>query len=108
MPALLELAEELYADGDPLDGADTIPLLSVAGGGRGLDAEYQLRLSLPLSSDAEVELARVDDELAVMVDGRRRLVALPAVLCRCQVTGAEVDGEGLLVRFRPDPRLWMR
>jgi arsenite-transporting ATPase len=110
VPALLELAAELYADAGPLDdgGEPERPLLSVSGGGRGLDAEYELRIALPLTEDAELDLARVDDELAITVDGRRRLVALPPALRRCVVTGAEVDDSGLAVRLRPDPELWMR
>ena len=110
VPALLELAAELYADDDPLaiGGEGERPLLEVSGGGRGLDAEFELRIAVPLTDDADLDLARVDDELAITVDGRRRLVALPAALRRCVVTGAEVDARGLAVRLRPDPELWLR
>jgi arsenite-transporting ATPase len=108
VPALLALAQELYADGDPLGeaGSAVAPLLSVSGTGRGLDARYRLRIAVPLGIDAELDLARVGDELALTVDGRRRLIILPPVLRRCEVTGAEVDGEGILVSFQPDPALW--
>ncbi|GAA3437784.1 ArsA family ATPase [Kutzneria kofuensis] len=106
VPALLELAGELYPDGDPLavSTASTEPLLSVGASETG----YQLRVSFPLDVDADLDLARVDDELAITVDGRRRLVALPAALRRCEVTGAEIVDGGLLVDFEPDPRLWIR
>lgn len=109
-PALLGLAAELYGDSDPLAEADVTvpPLLSVRGQGRELDARFELRVAVPLPPDADVDLARVDDDLALTVDGRRRLIALPAVLRRCRVTGAEVDDEGLLVSFQPDPRRWLR
>ena len=40
--------------------------------------------------------------------GVRRLVALPAVLRRCAVTRARLDGDDLRVTFRPDPAQWMR
>ena len=40
--------------------------------------------------------------------GVRRLVALPAVLRRCTVTRARLDGDDLRVAFRPDPALWLR
>jgi hypothetical protein len=36
------------------------------------------------------------------------LVALPAALRRCAVTGARLDGDDLRVAFRPDPTRWMR
>ena len=111
LPALLAVADQLYPsaalpDAVPVAGAG--PSVQVTGTGSREDADYALRLALPLLGDAEVDLARVGDELAVTVEGRRTLVALPAALRRCQVTGAEVDETGLVVRFRPDPALWMR
>ncbi|GAB3281335.1 ArsA family ATPase [Parasphingorhabdus pacifica] len=106
--ALRELGAELYADQDPLAGADAAPLMEVTGGGRSLSSEYGLRISLPLHEDAELDLARISDELAITVDGRRRLVALPSVLRRCVVTGAVAGDDGLTVTFRPDPDQWMR
>jgi arsenite-transporting ATPase len=110
VPALLALAEDLYGDEDPL-GSDPVRstgLLSVSGTGRGLDARYRLRIAVPLSADADVDLARVGDELALTVNGRRRLIALPPVLRRCTVSGADTDDGGLLVHFRPDPTQWPR
>ncbi|WP_189059208.1 ArsA family ATPase [Longimycelium tulufanense] len=106
--ALAALAHELYGDDDPLAGAALAPLVSVEGAGRSLDAEYRLRLALPLGPETDIDLARVGDELAVTVAGRRRLVALPPVLRRCEVTDASAEADGLVVCFRPDPRLWMR
>lgn len=106
--ALLELGEELHGDSDPLGGAGREPAMEVTGGGRSLDAEYALRIAVPLHGGAELDLARIGDELAVTVDGRRRLVALPAVLRRCIVIGAEAGDDGVTVAFRPDPELWMR
>jgi len=103
--ALLDVAQGLYQGRDPLEGvADDRPLLAVERTG---DQEYTLRVALPVG-DSSLDLARVDDDLAVTVDGRRRLVALPSLLKRCLVTGAELDDTGLAVRFAPDPDLWMR
>jgi arsenite-transporting ATPase len=109
VPALLELAQRLYADDDPLydtDGVGSTPLLTVSGTGAGLAARYRLRIAVPLRDDTDVDLARVGDELALTVDSRRRLIALPPLLRRCQVTGADVDPGGVLVHFQPDPALW--
>lgn len=110
VPALLELAEQLYGSVDPLAAttSTSTPLLSVSGGGSDLNSTFELRINLPLDQLAEVELVRVDDELALTVDGRRRLIALPAALCRCEISSAEVDAAGVLVRLRPNPALWMR
>jgi arsenite-transporting ATPase len=110
LPALLELAEQL-GEGAGLLGepSPAPPLLTVEhAGGRGLDSEYLLRDAVPLLDETDPELARVGDELAVTAAGHRRLITLPSVLRRCLLTTADVDGDGLLVRFRPDPALWMR
>ncbi|MGI5501782.1 ArsA family ATPase [Lentzea sp. CA-135723] len=107
VPALLEVAEQLYGSADPLPGdADATSMLEVSGSGRGLDARYSLRIALPLADDTELDLARVGDDLALTVDSRRRLVALPSLLRRCIVTDAEMDSGGVTVGFRPDPSLW--
>ncbi|MFD9702256.1 ArsA family ATPase [Lentzea sp. NPDC059081] len=108
VPALLEVATQLYGDADPLPGPAAVSesMLEVSGSGRGLDARYSLRIALPLADDTELDLARVGDDLALTVDGRRRLVALPSLLRRCIVTGAEMDSGGVTVGFRPDPSLW--
>ncbi|GAA1348082.1 ArsA family ATPase [Catellatospora bangladeshensis] len=104
LAALLDVAERLYAGADPLaGGAPGGPLLEVEPVGD----EYRLRLALRVG-DSDLDLARVGDDLAVTVDGRRRLIALPSLLRRCAVVGAELDDTGLAVRFRPDPDLWMR
>ncbi|MBO0839870.1 MAG: ArsA family ATPase [Sciscionella sp.] len=102
VPALLALAQQLYGDEDPRNGqALQAPLLSVTGGGRGADVEYRLRIAVPLGADATPDLARIGDDLAVTVDGRRRLIALPSVLRRCDVLGAEFDQAGVVVRLAP-------
>ncbi|NUT95282.1 MAG: ArsA family ATPase [Saccharothrix sp.] len=104
LPALLEIAAGLYGDTDPLEGtAAEGPLVDVVRVGD----EYELRLAVAVG-DSDLDLVRVGDDLAVTVDGRRKLVALPSLLRRCVVVGAELDDTGLAVRFRPDPDLWMR
>ncbi|GAB3477265.1 ArsA family ATPase [Amycolatopsis cihanbeyliensis] len=97
LPALRAIAEELYGGHDPLDGEDApaAPLLRVSE----VDNGYELRVALPLSKDAAVDLARVEDDLAITVDGFRRLIALPELLRPCRVTGAEAGARGLLVSF---------
>ncbi|MFD9891104.1 ArsA family ATPase [Amycolatopsis sp. NPDC059027] len=95
LPALLEIAQELYDGFDPLsgNGKTVTPLLKVVEDGDG----YRLRVAIPLRRDAEVDLARVDDDLAITVDGFRRLIALPETLRPCRITGAESDADGLVV-----------
>jgi arsenite-transporting ATPase len=112
VPALVELGEALYGGNDPLDGASAPPLFAVCrtrGTGRELDSEFELVLRLPgIERRTALELARIDDDLAITVGGVRRLIALPAVLTRCEVVGARVGTDELVVLFRPDPATWMR
>ncbi|TVT38728.1 ArsA family ATPase [Amycolatopsis rhizosphaerae] len=99
--ALLEIAGDLYGEGDPLpDKAEGIaPLLEVSE----MEGEYRLRVAMPLGAGSRVDLARVDDDLAITVDGFRRLVALPEVLRSCHITGAESDARGLVVSLTRRP-----
>jgi arsenite/tail-anchored protein-transporting ATPase len=112
VPALLEIAGNLYGDTDPAaPGTPGPPLLTVrrtAGSGTSRDSEFELLLRLPGAADGPLDLARVGDELAVAVGPVRRMVALPSVLRRCSVTGARLDGDDLVVVFRPDPAVWVR
>ncbi|WP_158882651.1 ArsA family ATPase [Amycolatopsis anabasis] len=102
LPALLEIFTELYRGGNPLsgNGKGVTPLLQVSE----VDSGYQLRVALPLGRDAAVDLARIDDDLAVTVDGFRRLIALPELLRPCHVTGAESDAGGLVISLSPGRR----
>jgi arsenite-transporting ATPase len=95
LAALLEIAREVYDGADPLagNGSSAPPLLQVSE----VDGGYRLRVSLPLARDTTLDLARVDDDLAITVDGFRRLIALPELLRPCRITGAESDSQGVLV-----------
>ena len=110
--ALLVLAGRLWGDDDPAaEQPPATPLLAVrrtSGSGRSLDSEFELALHLPGAASAPLDLTRIGDELAVTVAGLRRMVALPAVLRRCTVIRARLDGDDLRVAFRPDPALWLR
>lgn len=114
VPALRELAEELYGElpgADPVPDTDPAPLLSVstvpappAGAQDG--PEYLLTLQLPLAERGEVAASRSGDELVVTVAGHRRVLALPSVLRRCAVAGGSAADGRLVLRFRPDPQYW--
>jgi arsenite/tail-anchored protein-transporting ATPase len=113
VPALLEIARSLYGGDDPAApvAAAAEPLLRVrrtAGTGTSVDSAFELVMRLPAVADGPLDLARVDDELAVTAGATRRMVALPSVLRRCTVTGAHLDGDDLRVAFVPDPAVWLR
>ncbi|HEX8970475.1 ArsA family ATPase [Oryzihumus sp.] len=105
--ALADLA--LVREGDP--GAASSEALLAPAAHRGLSLErdgtaYVLSLPLPLVTAAEVDLKRRGDELLVAVGDHRRVLSLPSVLRRCDVTGAGVRDGALRVRFVPDEKVW--
>ena len=104
LAALTALGQELY-DGDPAAPCAEAPeLLGVR---RSADG-FELSLALPLARLEDLELTRTGDELAVTVGGHRRVLALPSALRRCTIAGAVLADGRLVVRFEPDPAVWMR
>ncbi|WP_345417012.1 ArsA family ATPase [Pseudonocardia xishanensis] len=110
--ALLAVAGALYGAADPVAvGPDTEPGLRVertAGTGTSRDSEFELALRLPGAAHGPLDLTRVGDELVVTVGVTRRRVSLPAVLRRCEVVGARLEDDDLIVTFVPDPAVWMQ
>ena len=93
---LLDLAREVYGDGDPLGGGVAArPPMTVSTRLGGL----VVSMPLPLVSQDDVRLARKGDELVVSVGSYRRLLSLPAGLARHRVSGARVHDGELQVRF---------
>jgi arsenite/tail-anchored protein-transporting ATPase len=97
--ALPALAREVYDDGDPLATSRARGPFRISSGEHGA----VLRLSLPLVSRAEVDLARNGDDLVVTVGSYRRLITLPSGLARYRIAGARVEQGELQVRFVEDP-----
>ena len=97
---LLGIAKELYGGADPMTGHGraVAPLLDVAATAEG----HRMRIGMALEPSAAIDLARVDDDLAVTVDGFRRLIALPELLRRCRITGADASADGLTVFLAHD------
>lgn len=113
VPALLEIARRLYGDDDPAAPAttpahDLLRVHRTAGIGTSKDSEFELVVALPGADGAPLDLTRVGDELAITAGGTRRMVALPSVLRRCEVTGARLHGDELRIVFTPDPAVWVR
>ncbi|SDP53045.1 arsenite-transporting ATPase [Actinopolyspora xinjiangensis] len=105
---LLELGGEIYGGTDPIASTERAPVIEVDRDGNGPEPRYTLRIAVPLTRGAELDLARIGDELAVTVDGHRRLITLPSVLRRCVAVEATAGDDGVRVTFRPDPAQWMR
>jgi arsenite-transporting ATPase len=104
VPALSDLATELYGDDDALASPTGEGPFRIDRTDRGA----VLHLALPYVSRADVDLARNGDELVITLRGAdpgsgvgsyRRLLTLPAVLARYRTTGARVERGELQVRF---------
>ena len=102
LPALLEVAAELYGSDDPLGPPPDGELVTVRADGDG----FVLQVVLPLADRDDVAVARSGDELVLTVGGHRRLLSLPSVLRRCTAGGARLVDGRLAVRFAPDPDRW--
>lgn len=107
LQALTALGAAIYA-GDPIGPVPGRSALQVE---RTVDG-FALALALPGALRGELTLARSGDDLVVGVGPERRVLTLPSALRRCTVEGARLLDEGaatrLVVRFTPDPDLWMR
>ena len=105
LPALAAWAQDVYGDADPTaHGAAGEAPLAVE---RTTDG-FALVLSLPFAERGDVALVRRGDEVVVTVGGHRRVLALPSALRRCTLDGAVLRDGRLVVRFTPDPDLWLR
>ena len=105
LAALTAFGQELYDGADP--GQDVADLPSLLEVGRTADG-FELSLALPLAHKEDLDLTRTGDELTVTVSGHRRVLALPSALRRCRVGGARLVDGRLVIRFEPDPAVWMR
>ncbi|WSJ20092.1 ArsA family ATPase [Nocardia sp. NBC_01327] len=97
----------------PMLGTDVDGVLSVSAGpvvrleaGAGVHSVFAMRMHLPVVDPSTLQLGRVEDDLIVGADGVRRRLRLAPVLRRCTVDAAELDGDQLVIRFRPDPQVW--
>lgn len=87
VPALVALAEEVFAETDPFAAATAEPPFRVTRTATGAVAH----LALPGVDAAQVDLARHGDELVITVGSYRRLLTLPSGLARWKVAGARVE-----------------
>lgn len=97
----------------PMLGTDADGVLYSAPGpvvrlesGAGVQSVFAMRMHLPVVDASTLRLGRVEDDLIVGADGVRRRLRLAPVLRRCTVDAAELDGDQLVIRFRPDPQVW--
>jgi arsenite/tail-anchored protein-transporting ATPase len=95
---LAAFGAELYGDDDPFAPVTGDEPLRVERTGD----DVRMSLALPFADRPDVDLARHGRDLVVTVGSYRRVIALPALMQRCQVAGARLDDGWLRIRFRHD------
>ncbi|MDN5697167.1 MAG: TRC40/GET3/ArsA family transport-energizing ATPase, partial [Rubrobacter sp.] len=97
--ALSELAEDVFAEHEPLDvifrGSSHDIVKSEDGG-------YEVIFNLPLADKSDMDLSKKGAELYVRVGGYKRNVMLPDSLARLTAKGASFEGDSLKVRLQED------
>jgi arsenite-transporting ATPase len=98
LEALAGLAEDVFADGDPLRvffrGAAHDIVKSNGG--------YELVLNLPLVDKKSVDLSKKGTELLIRIGGYKRNVLLPDSMVNLRAVGAKIEGDKLRVRLASD------
>jgi arsenite-transporting ATPase len=98
LEALAALAEDVFADGDPLRvffrGAAHDIVKSNGG--------YELVLNLPLVDKKSVDLSKKGTELLIRIGGYKRNVLLPDSMVNLRAVGAKIEGDKLRVRLASD------
>lgn len=95
--ALARHGRELFANAEPDALLSDAPRMSFRREGRA----YVAVLPLPGADPAQLDVAKIDDELTVTVGVRRRIVRLPRRFAPLDLRAARLDGGMLEVRFEP-------
>jgi len=95
---LRELADQIYADRNPLERFYTEEPYQLIKE----NANYRLRLKLPFVSKKDVELNKVYDELVIRIGGFKRHILLPRQVASLNSVSAKMEGEYLNVIFEGD------
>ncbi|GAB3263002.1 ArsA family ATPase [Kineosporia babensis] len=95
---LSDLGAEIYGT-DVVEPPAEVPAFEV----EHTAGSFTLRLRMPFAQRSGLDLGRRGDDLVVTVDGYRRVISLPSVLRRCEVSGARLRDGVLAVEFMPDP-----
>ncbi len=95
LPALRELAEEIYRRRDPTEVMYRGRLQEVARDGD----DYVLRLPLPHVELNKVVMTRKGDELYVEIGNFKRAITLPAILANLEAKRARMANGALEIRF---------
>jgi arsenite/tail-anchored protein-transporting ATPase len=92
---LLDAARLLYGDRDPTARLFTGVPQKVERKGK----SYVLTLAAPFTERGKVDISQKGDDLLVRVGTYKRNLALPRTLAGLHATGAQLDGERLLITF---------
>ena len=95
---LQELAEQIYADRNPLERFYTEEPYQLIKENN----NYHLKLKLPFISKKDVELSKLYEELVIRIGGFKRHILLPRQVASLNSVSAKMEGEYLNVVFEGD------
>jgi len=95
LETLEKLKKYLYHDEDPAQVYYRHVTFEVKPAQNG----FTLELYLPGIPKEQIHLSKSGDELSIRIGNHRRNLVLPQVLATLQTTGAEINGDRLLIRF---------
>jgi len=94
---LVELGRLMFARASPDAVLSTSAPIRFERDGR----RYRVEIPLPRVHTDEIDVAMVEEELAITIRGRRRLLALPRQMARLEVESAQLEDSELVVSFAP-------
>ena len=95
---LRELADQIYADRNPLERFYTEEPYQLIKENN----NYHLKLKLPFISKKDVELSKLYEELVIRIGGFKRHILLPRQVASLNSVSAKMEGEYLNVVFEGD------
>jgi arsenite-transporting ATPase len=98
LATLEKLKEMLYGEEDPSQVYYRQSPYQI----RQVDKGFNLELHLPGLPDEKIQLSKSGDELNIRIGNHRRNMVLPQALATLRTTGAEKDGDKIIISFSED------
>jgi len=98
--ALARHGERIFAAADPAAVLCASPRIRFRRDG----AQYVAIVPLPHAEPARLDVAKVDDELTIATESRRRLLKLPRRFAPLSLRSAKIEGDAMRLVFEPPPQ----
>jgi len=97
--ALTEHGDRIFGETDPAATLCAAPRVRFRREG----AQYVAIVPLPHAQPERLDVAKVDDELTITTDSRRRLLKLPRRFAPLSLQSARIEGASMKIVFEPPP-----